>query len=718
MSSPSPVLPAFLLALVLLPACSAPPDAPETTAAIETGFVYPEAAISEVTDVYHGTSVPDPYRWLEDPDSPETRAWVEAQCALTFPFLKSLPGREAIEQRLTELWNYEKQGVPFKRGTRYFYTRNNGLQNQDVLYVTDDPGQTGTILLDPNTLSEDGTVALSAYTVSRDGRWLAYGLSSGGSDWTEWRVREVATGKDLADHLKWIKFSFPAWDGENEGFYYTRYAAPKSGQELEQANYFQKVCYHKLKTGQSEDRLVYERPDHKDWIFEPDVSDDGAYLVITARKGTERKQRAFYRREGDLSGEFIPLQDAFEGRFVFVDNDGPLFWFFTDIDAPRGRLVEVDIRTPDRAQWKPLIRESEDVLQSVNVINDTFTAVYLDDAHARVRLVDRKGTFLREVELPGLGTVTGFGGRRDETETFFRFTGFADPGSIFRFDLASGKVSLYKRPDLRFDPEDFTTTQVFYQSADGTRIPMFLSHKKGLEKTGELPVLLYGYGGFNASLTPHFRVSKLLWMELGGVYAVANLRGGGEYGRAWHEAGMKRTKQNTFDDFIAAAEWLTDRGYTRPDRLAIEGASNGGLLVGASMTQRPELFGACLPAVGVMDMLRFNKFTIGWAWESDYGSPQDPEDFEVLYGYSPYHNIRPGTSYPPTLVTTADHDDRVVPAHSFKFAARLQAAQGGDAPVLIRIETRAGHGAGKPTAKRIEEAVDVTQFLRYALNLN
>jgi len=691
-----------LFAVMLLTACSSP-------------IKYPEARITDVVDKYHGNEVQDPYRWLEDPDSDETRAWVQAQNKITYPWLESVDARSKVKERIKSLWNFEKFGTPFKRGGRYFFSKNNGLQNQNVIYWTDSLDKEPKILIDPNTFSEDGTVALSIYTVSSDGKWVVYGKSSGGSDWNDWFVRNVDTGDNLNDHLKWIKFARPAWDAGNEGFFYGKYRAPVAGKELQDINYFQKLYYHKLGEDQSEDKIVYERKDHKGWHFSPRVTDDGRYLVISTGQGTERKNLIFYK---DLEGgEVKELIKEFKGLFNYVDNNGPKFWFFTDYEAPRGRLVEIDITNPAEKNWRTIIPEADEVLKAVNLMSNRFIGQYLKDAHSQIKTFDITGKFIKEVDLPGLGSVRGFGGRQDESETFYSFSSFNDPGTVYRFDMEAGKSEIYRRPDLAFDPNDYQTRQVFYKSSDNEKIPMFITHKKGLDLDGENPTLLYGYGGFNASMTPSFYVSRVVFMELGGVFALANIRGGGEYGRKWHEAGMKLKKQNSFYDFIAAAQWLIDNDYTRSEKLAIKGGSNGGLLVGACMTKRPDLFGACLPSVGVMDMLRFNKFTIGWAWESDYGSPQNPEEFKVLYSYSPYHNIKDNVSYPATLITTADHDDRVVPAHSYKFAARLQAAQKGEAPVLIRIETKAGHGGGKPTTKRIDEAADIIAFLVRALRI-
>jgi prolyl oligopeptidase len=669
-------------------------------------------------DDYHGVRVADPYRWLEDPDSPESRAWIDAENALTFAFLESIPERPRIERRLTRLWDYEKYGVPFKEGGRYFLFKNDGLQNQAVLYTLDALDAEPRPLLDPNTLSPDGTIALSALDISDDGRLMAYGLSASGSDWQEWRVRDIDTREDLEDHLLWVKFSGASWTHDNAGFFYSRYDEPDPGSMLEDANYYQKLFYHRIGTLQDEDVLIYERPDEKEWGFDGTVTDDGRYVIISVWQGTERRNRVYYRELTPQGrGPVVELLNDFDASYSFVDNDGPLFWFRTDLDAPRGRLIAIDITNPAREHWREIIPEASETLESVSAVGDRFFASYLRDAHSVVKVYRLDGAFEREVALPGLGTVGGFGGRRTDPETFYAFTSFTRPTTIYRYDIASGESTLFRAPEVPFDPDQYETRQVFYTSRDGTRVPMFISHRAGLPLDGTNPTVLYGYGGFNIPVTPAFSPGNLAWMEMGGVFAVANLRGGGEYGEAWHEGGMKLQKQNVFDDFICAAEWLIANRYTATPKLAIHGGSNGGLLVGACMTRRPDLFGAALPAVGVMDMLRFHKFTIGWGWVSDYGTPDDPEEFKAIYAYSPLHNIKPGTAYPPTLITTADHDDRVVPAHSFKFAAELQRAQAGPAPILIRIETKAGHGAGKPTTKQIEEVADRWAFLVRVLGI-
>jgi prolyl oligopeptidase len=677
---------------------------------------YPPARKSDQVDDYHGVKVADPYRWLEDLDSEETRNWVEAENKLSFGYLAAIPERNALKERLTKLWNYEKYGIPFKEGNRYFYTRNSGLQNQAVLYTVTSLDAQPQMVLDPNTLSADGTVALSGLQVSPDGKFIAYSLSASGSDWQEWKVRDVETSKDLSDHLKWVKFSGASWTRDGKGFFYSRYDEPK-GDTLKSTNYFQKVYFHKLGTLQTEDVLVYERPDQKDWLFGGTVTDDGNYLIITVFQGTDVKSRVYYKDLKAKDTPVVKLLDDFDAAYNFVANEGSRFWFQTDLQAPRGKLIEIDTAKPARSNWKVVVPEGKETLQGTSFVNNKFVLNYLKDAYTQVKIYDVNGKLVNEVGFPEIGSAAGFGGKATDKETFYAFTSFTTPTTIYRYDMTTGKSTIFRQPKVDFNPADYETKQVFYKSKDGTKVPMFITHKKGLKLDGNNPTFLYGYGGFNISLTPAFSVGNLVWMELGGVYAQPNLRGGGEYGEDWHQAGMKLKKQNVFDDFIAAAQWLIDNKYTSAPKLAIGGGSNGGLLVGAALTQRPDLFGAALPAVGVMDMLRFQTFTIGWAWVSDYGSSDNPEEFNALYAYSPLHNIKPGTSYPPTMITTADHDDRVWPGHSFKFAAALQAAQAGDAPILIRIETKAGHGAGKPTSKLIEETADRWAFLVKTLDM-
>ncbi len=680
--------------------------------------MYPPTAKTNVVDDYHGTKVPDPYRWLEDDNAHGTKAWVEAQNKVTFGYLEQIPERTRLKERLTKLWNFERYGLPHKEGSRYFWSKNDGLQNQSVLYVADALDAEPRVLLDPNKLSADGTVALSGYSISDDGNFMAYGLSASGSDWQEWKVRDVKTGADLSDQIKWVKFSGASWTKDGKGFFYSRYAEPKPGESLKGANYFQKLYFHQLGSPQSADTLIYERPDQKEWGFGGHVTDDGRFLVISVWKGTLRKNLLFYRDLSQANAPVIELIKDFEAEFSFIDNVGSTFFLHTDFKAPRGRIVAINLAKPAKADWKEIIPQAAETLRGANLLNDQFVCTYLKDARSQVKVFGRNGKLAREVALPGIGSAGGFGGKRTDTETFYSFTSYTVPGSIFRYDMKTGKSSVFREPKVDFKSGDFETKQIFYASKDGTRVPMFITHKKGLKLDGKNPTYLYGYGGFNIPQTPGFSVSMAVWLELGGVFAVANLRGGGEYGEDWHLSGTKAKKQNVFDDFIAAAEWLIAQKYTSPKKLAIAGGSNGGLLVGACMTQRPELFGAALPAVGVMDMLRFHKFTIGWAWTSDYGSADNADEFPALFAYSPLHNLRPGVKYPPTLVTTADHDDRVVPAHSFKFAARLQECQAKDGPpVLIRIETKAGHGAGKPTAKLIEESADKFGFLVRELDM-
>ncbi|VXD12007.1 prolyl oligopeptidase family serine peptidase [Planktothrix paucivesiculata] len=678
-------------------------------------FSYPQTRKCDQVDQYHGVTVADPYRWLEDLDSEETALWVEAQNAVTFGYLNQISAKETLKKRLTQLWDYEKYGIPFKQGNRYFYFKNDGLQNQSVLYVLESLEAEPQVLLDPNSLSEDGTIALSGMSISEDGNLMAYGLSTSGSDWQEWKVRDINTKEDLSDQLKWVKFSGASWTHDHKGFYYSRYDQPQEGKPLEEINYFQKLYYHRLGTDQSEDILIYERPDHKEWGFNGFVTEDGKYLIISVWKGTDSKNLVFYQDLTQPNAEVIELISEFEASYSFIDHDGDIFWFTTDLDAPRSRVIAINIHTKTPHQ---IIPEATETLEGVNILNNQFVADYLKDAHSQIKIFSLEGAFIREIELPGIGSAGGFGGKRYDTETFYSYTSFTAPNTIYRYNLLTGESTIYRQANVDFNPDDYETQQVFYPSRDGTLIPMFITAKKGVELNGNNPTILYGYGGFNISLTPSFSISRLVWLEMGGVYAIANLRGGGEYGENWHQAGTKLKKQNVFDDFISAAEWLIKRRYTSTQKLAIMGGSNGGLLVGACMIQRPDLFAAVLPAVGVLDMLRFHKFTIGWAWCSDYGSPENPEEFQALYAYSPLHNLKPGIAYPATLITTGDHDDRVVPAHSFKFASALQENHIGENPVLIRIETKAGHGAGKPTDKVIEEIADQFAFLKRVLQID
>ncbi|RIH75746.1 prolyl oligopeptidase family serine peptidase [Meiothermus hypogaeus] len=679
-------------------------------------FSYPPAPTAQVVEDLHGVPIPDPYRPLEDPHAPETRAWIEAQNRLTFDYLAQIPLREALKGQLEELWNYPRVVSFFKRGGRYFSLRNNGLQNQNVLHVQESLEAAPRVLLDPNTLSEDGTVALNNYSVSRDGRYLAYALSQSGSDWLVWKVREVESGQDLPDEIKWSKFSTAAWLPDSSGFFYSRYDPPAEGTDYTGANYFQKVYLHRLGTPQGEDVLVYERPDQKEWGFHAFVTHDGRYECLHVWRGTHRENLFFYRAYGS-DAPFSPLVSEFVASFDFIRNQGSRFYFKTNLEAPRGRVIGVDVAKGGLEVHQTIVPEGEDTLAFAEAAGDYLVLGYLHHASQRLEMVDLEGQSRGRLPLPTLGMVPTIAGEENDPEVFYGFTSFLYPTTLYHHHLATGQTQTLFAPPLNFDPGRYETHQVFVTSKDGTRVPLFLVHKKGLELGGENPTLLYGYGGFNIPMTPAFSPGRLVWLEQGGIFAQACLRGGGEYGEDWYRAGTLERKQNVFDDFIACAEWLIAQGYTQPKRLAIQGGSNGGLLVGAALTQCPELFGVALPAVGVLDMLRFHRFTIGWAWVSDYGSPDDPAQFRYLLAYSPLHNLKPGLHYPATLITTADHDDRVVPAHSFKFAAALQAAQGGSAPVLIRIQTKAGHGLGKPTRMLIEEQADIYAFTLHQMGL-
>ena len=685
-------------------------------------LTYPATHRSDQVDDHFGTKVPDPYRWLEDVDSPETKQWVSAENAVTYHYLDGIPARAQIKARLTTLWNYPKYSVPLKRGGRLFFTENSGLQNQSPLYVQEGRGGAKRILLDPNTLSTDGTVALSAWNVTHDGRLLGYGVAVAGSDWEELRVRDVVTGRDLPDTLHWIKFTNVGWTKDGRGFFYGRFPEPASGNALINRSAGEKLYYHQLGQPQANDRLIWERPDQPEWIVNASVTDDGHYAILSVSQGTDPRNRLYYIDLGDplhpaVDHRVVPLVDAFEAEYGVAGNVGPELYLRTDLDAPLGRLVRVDLTQPDRSHWHTVIPATGDKLESASLIGGRVVVTHLHDAHSTVTIYDLDGTVAGTVALPALGTVAGISGHHDDPEAYYGFVSFLHPPSVYRLDVRTRASDAVHVPTLPIDVSQFETRQIFCTSKDGTRVPVFVTAKKGLSLDGTNPTWLYAYGGFNINMTPFFSPGRLAWLEMGGVYAVAVLRGGGEYGKAWHEAGMFERKQNVFDDFIASAQCLETEKYTAPSHLAIEGGSNGGLLVGAVMTQRPELFAVALPDVGVMDMLRYQKFTIGWAWKAEYGSADDSTQFPYLLKYSPVHNLRPGTRYPATFVTTSDHDDRVVPGHSFKFAAALQAAQAGDAPVLIRIETRAGHGAGKPTSKQIDLAADEMAFVVKNLGL-
>ena len=670
-------------------------------------------------DEYHGVVVADPYRWLETDvrESTEVRTWVELQNAHTQQFLQSIPERERIEQRLTKLWNYPKYSAPRQVAGKYFFQRNDGLQNQFVLYMADEVDGSPRVILDPNTWSEDGTVALASAQPDEQAHRLAYTISEAGSDWKTLRVLELETGEQLPDQLKWLRWGGVTWNETGDGFYYTRYPEPETGEQYQALALNQMVYFHRLGTPQEEDPLIYRRPEHPEWTFQLERTEDDQYLVLHITKSTDDQNQVFYREVRPENAPWQELIGDFDNQFWFVGSRERTFYFLTDLDAPTKRIVAMDLDRPGRSALQEVIPAAPETLLSVNVLNQQLVASYLKDATTRVQIFSWEGQPVRDVQFPGLGTASGFQGKPEDTETFYTFSNYVTPSTIYRYDMVTGESQKWRESEVAFDAGQFEVRQVFYESRDGTRIPMFLAHRKNLLLDGNQPTLLYGYGGFNIPITPSFSVAYVAWMEMGGVLAVANLRGGGEYGEAWHQAGKTVNKQNVFDDFLAAAEWLIEQQYTRPERLAIQGGSNGGLLVGTALTQRPQLFGACLPAVGVMDMLRYHRFTAGRFWVDEYGTVDDPEQFRALLAYSPYHNIKPGVVYPATLITTADTDDRVVPMHSFKFAAALQQAQAGPAPILIRIETRAGHGAGTPTTKRIENISDQWAFLVKVLQM-
>ncbi len=673
-------------------------------------FEYPKPRRGNQVDEYHGTKVADPYRWMEDTDSAETQSWIEAENKLTDAYLATIPEREKIKNRLTEIWNYERYSAPSKVGNYYIYSKNDGLQNQSVLYKASSIDDQGSVFFDPNKIKADGTAALNGSSFTDDGKLWAYGVSIAGSDRTEWKVMDVATGRLLPDTLSPNRQGGVSWLNDNSGFFYSRFPDATAGAELKSQNFYQKLYFHKLGTPQSEDKVVYERPDNKEYFVSGNVSEDGNWLIITVGKGTERMNMVYFKNLSMENAPILPLITDLKNSWSFIGNDGPVFYFRTDQGATRGKVVSRNVL--DRSMiWRDVIPESADTLNGVQFINNQFVLNYMKDAYTKIKIYEINGRFVRDVELPGIGSAGGFGGKRSDFETFYTYSSYNAPPTIYQYDMRTGKSKLFRQAKVKFDPTKYEVKQVFYSSKDGTKVPMFITYKKGTKLNGKNPTILYGYGGFNIAQTPGFSVSRIAWMEMGGVYAVACIRGGSEYGKTWWEGGSRLKKQNVFDDFIAAGEYLISSKYTSKKKLAIQGGSNGGLLVGAVLNQRPDLFAAALPAVGVMDMLRFTKFTIGWAWTSDYGSPDDPTDFKAMYAYSPYHNAKPGTKYPATLVTTADHDDRVFPAHSFKYTAAMQYAQKGNAPVLIRIETKAGHGAGKPTSKQIQELADIYGFL-------
>lgn len=672
---------------------------------------YPEVRKSEQVDVYFGTEVADPYRWLENDTSKETGEWVKAQNEVTFSFLENIPFRNDVKKRLKEIWDYPKISAPYHKAGYYFYYKNDGLQNQSVLYIKEELDATGKILLDPNKLSDDGTVALASTSVSDNGKYLAYGISRGGSDWKEFYVRDIKSGQDLKDHIQWVKFSGVSW--YKDGFFYSRFPEPEKGEKLSGMNLNNKIYYHKLGDPQSADRLVYKDSDHPDWSFSTGMTDDKNYMIISVSKSTSGN--ALYVK--NMEKKDAPVQKLltdFDNDYWVIDHINSKLYVMTNFEAPKYQLIAIDPKNPERENWETVIAEKEYVLKSISNLSGHLIAKYMKDAHSIVKVFAADGSFKHDVDIPVLGTVHGFGGEREDKTTFYTITSFTTPATVYKYDVLTNESELYQRSKIDFIADAYTTKQVFYKSKDGTEIPMFIVHKKGIEMDGNNPALLYGYGGFNISLTPSFSITRLIWLEQGGIFAMANLRGGGEYGREWHEAGIKMNKQNVFDDFIAAAEYLIDADYTSSDKLAVQGGSNGGLLIGAVINQRPDLFAVAHPAVGVMDMLRYHLFTIGKYWASDYGTSEDSKEmFEYLYDYSPLHNISSEKDYPAVLVTTADHDDRVVPAHSFKYISTLQDKYSGENPVLIRIETKAGHGAGKPTQKIIEEYADIYSFMFY-----
>jgi prolyl oligopeptidase len=700
-------------------------------------MTYPETKKGTQTDSYHGTSIADPYRWLEDDNAADTKAWVTAQNALTNKHLAGIANRETIRKNFTQLYNFEKYSLPYQEGGKYFWSKNDGLQQQAVVYTAPSLSAKPTVALDPNGFSKDGTVALSGMSVSRNGRYIAYGTSSGGSDWQQWQVRDLSTGKNLTDTLKWVKFSSAEWTADGKGFFYSRYDEPKAGAALTEGNFYQKLYYHKLNTPQSADVLVFENKDKKEWGFSASVTEDGNTLFINVWAGSGRKNGLFFaplKNKGyDAANapKFSAITTTFDAEYNLFGTNGSTAWIKTDKDAPKGRVIAIDFASQPvdtlLSRATTVIAEDKDALTGVSAVGGKIIAQYLNDAATLVRTHKLDGTMLSEVSLPGIGSANGFNGKFKASETFYSFTSLITPPTIYRYDVASGKSTIFKQPKTSFNSDEFETSRQFATSADGTKVPVFIGHKKGLKFDGQNPTLLYGYGGFNVAMTPTFRTTAATWMQMGGVYVLAVLRGGGEYGAAWHDAGTKANKQNVFNDFIAAAEALMATKYTSPKKLAINGGSNGGLLVGAVLNQRPELFGAAVPEVGVMDMLRFHKFTIGWAWVPDYGTADNATDFASLVKYSPLHTVKRGVTYPPTLIMTADHDDRVVPAHSFKYAAEMQAAATEfqrdwppnlkTGPVLIRVEASAGHGAGTPTSKIIEERTDLLAFIANALGV-
>lgn len=679
-------------------------------------WTYPDSKKSDVSDVYFGDTVPDPYRWLENDTAADVKEWVKEQNAVTDQYMATIPFRESLYQEFTRIWDFPKYGTPSKKGNRRFFMKNDGLQNQYVLYMQTGEEGEPEVLLDPNTFSEDGTIALSGISISNDGKYLAYKTSTGGSDWNEIRVMDIESRKMLDDHLHWIKFSGIAW--LDDGFFYSAYDAPEKGLELSGKNEFHKVYFHKIGEPQSQDKLFFEDPRNPQLSVSVTTDEDGKFIFLSSSQGTSGNRLMVKEAKGTNTA-FHTINGDFDYDFDVVDVVDDKLLVMTNYKAPRYRLILVDPFRTEETHWQEFVPETDAVLRSASYIGGKIITTYLRDAKSMAMVYDKDGSFMHEVQFPTIGTVSGFSGDKNDNEAFYSFSSYTYPTTIYKYDVARNTSEIFHKVDVAYNPEDYETKQIFFKSKDGKEVPMFVTHRKGIRLDGHNPLLLYGYGGFNISLTPGFSVSNMPFIDNGGVYVVVNLRGGGEYGKEWHEAGTKLQKQNTFDDFISAAEWLIQNKYTSSDKLAILGGSNGGLLVGACMTQRPDLFKVALPQVGVLDMLRYHKFTIGWAWAGDYGtSDESAEMYAYLKGYSPLHNIKEGVSYPATLVTTADHDDRVVPAHSFKFIATLQEKDAGKNPVLIRIETDAGHGAGKPTSKVIEETTDRWAFTMYNLGMN
>jgi len=688
----------FLFILIIIMTCP-----------LSAKFIYPSVRTDDVKDDYYGVKVSDPYRWLEDPNSEETMSWVEEENKVTFEYLNTESERENIKKRLTEVWNFPKYSVPQKEGSRYFFRKNDGLQNQFVLYMQQNLDSEPVVVLNPNEFSTDGTVSINRFSYSNDGTLIAYGLSTSGSDWKEIKIRNIDTGKDYEEIIKWSRSGGVAWKHDNSGFYYNRYPEPGTVAKEDETKY-NRVYWHKLDTPQSEDKLVYERPDCKEMGFYPFITDDGEYLILSVSCGTSSKNRVYYRKT-DSDDDFIRLLDEGDASYAFIDNVGSKFYFRTNLDAPKGKIISIDLDKPEKQNWHVVLPEQADNMSSVITVNNQFVIEYMHDVCSSLKIYDLTGKFIREIELPVLGSLESIHGEMKDKEMFFSFSSFLYPTTIYSYDFTKEKLKLFRSSEIKFDSSRYETKQVFYKSKDGTSVPMFITCKKDLPLDGNNPVLLYGYGGFSSIMTPYFSTLFLLWLEHGGVYAVANIRGGGEYGEEWHKAGMLHNKQNVFDDFIAAGKYLIEHKYTSPKKLAIQGGSNGGLLVASCMVQRPDLFGAVICEVPLTDMLRYHKFTVGHYWIPEYGSSDKKEDFDVLYSYSPLHNIKEGVTYPAALIMSADHDDRVVAAHAKKFAATLQEKNGGDNPILLRIETKAGHGAGKPTSKVIDEYSDIYAFL-------